>query len=54
MIDTKKEQERDELHLSGQLQAKEYLLSELRRFVRRVFVMNPCENLDLRAISLCE
>lgn len=48
------EQERDELHLSGQLQAKEYLLSELRRFVRRVFVMNPCENLDLRAISLCE
>lgn len=48
------EQERDELHLSGALSGKEPLLSELRKFIRQVFVMNPATNLDLQAMTLCE
>ena len=48
------EQERDELHLTGELSDKEQLLPELRKFIRQVFVMNPAANLDLQAINLCE
>lgn len=48
------EQERDELHLTGTLHDKEYLLGELRKYVRQVFVMNPAANLDLQAITSCE
>ena len=48
------EQERDELHLTGDLSDKELLLPELRKFIRQVFVMNPAANLDLQAITLCE
>ena len=45
------EQERDELHLSGDLNDKELLLPELRKFIRQVFIMNPATNLDLQAIT---
>lgn len=48
------EQERDELHFTGDLSGKEQLLPELRKFIRQVFVMNPAANLDLQAINLCE
>ena len=48
------EQERDELHLTGELPDKDQLLSELRKFIRQVFIMNPATNLDLQAINLCE
>ena len=48
------DQERDELHLTGDLGDKETLLPELRKFIRQVFVMNPVENLDLKAIVSCE
>lgn len=48
------EQERDELHLTGELSDKEQLLPELRKFIRQVFIMNPATNLDLQAINLCE
>ena len=47
-------QERDELHLTGELYDKEQLLSELKKFIRQVFIMNPAANLDLQAINLCE
>ncbi len=48
------DQQRDELHLAGELDDKEALLAELRRFVRQVFVMTPSTNLDLQFISTCE
>lgn len=48
------EQERDELHLTGTLPDKEPLLSELQKFIRQVFVMNPSTDLDLQAITSCE
>ena len=48
------DQERDELHLSGLLNEKELLLSELRKYIRQVFVMNPAEHIDLYAINQCE
>lgn len=48
------EQERDELHLVGELTDKEQLLCELKKFIQQVFVMNPATNLDLQAINLCE
>lgn len=48
------EQMRDELHLTGDLTDKEALLSELRKFIRQVFIMNPATNLDLQAITTCE
>ena len=47
-------QERDELHLTGELYDKEQLLPELKKFIRQVFIMNPAANLDLQAINLCE
>lgn len=47
-------QDRDELHLTGALSNKEQLLSELRKFIRQVFVMNPAANLDLQAVNACE
>ena len=54
METTRLEQERDELHLTGDLNDKELLLPELRKFIRQVFIMNPATNLDLQAITLCE
>lgn len=48
------DQQRDELHLAGELTDKEALLAQLKRFVRQVFVMNPSTNLDLQFISSCE
>ena len=48
------EQERDELHLTGELSDKEELLPELKKFIRQVILMNPAYNLDLQAINLCE
>ena len=48
------DQERDELHLTGELNEKEILLAQLRKYVSQVFVMNPATNLDLQAIITCE
>ncbi len=48
------DQEHDELHLTGNLDDKEALLTELQKFIRHAFVMNPASNLDLQAITLCE
>lgn len=48
------EQERDELHIAGDLSRKEELLPQLRKFIRQVFVMNPADSLDFQAINLCE
>lgn len=48
------DQERDELHLTGELADKEVLMPELRKFIRQVFIMHPAANLDLQAINLCE
>lgn len=47
-------QERDEMHLTGNLSDKDTLLSELKRFIRQVFITNPTNNLDLQAIIQCE
>lgn len=49
------DQERDELHLCGNLQGKEQLPDDLKKYIRKVFIMTPTENLDLQAIvSLSE
>ena len=48
------EQERDELHLTGDLTNKSELLPELRKYIRQVFITNPANNLDLQAITTCE
>lgn len=48
------EQERDELHLAGDIGDKERLLDELRQYLRQVFVMNPSADIDLQAIASCE
>ena len=47
-------QERDELHLTGLLSQKEPLITELRKYIRQVFITNPANNLDLQAITQCE
>lgn len=38
--------EHDELHLVGDLPKAEWLTSELRRYVQKVFVVNPAADLD--------
>lgn len=48
------DQERDELHLTGQLDDKNRLLPELRKYIRQVFITTPAHHLDLQAITLCE
>ncbi len=48
------DQQRDELHISGILSDKEALLTELRKFVLQVFVMNPETNIDIQALLTCE
>ncbi len=48
------DQQSDELHLCGLLDAKEPLVGELRKFVRNVYIMNPTENIDLQYITTCE
>lgn len=47
-------QERDELHLTGALPDKEVLISELKKFIVQVFVMNPATNIDMQALLTCE
>ena len=49
------EQERDELHLTGELSDKGATAARTeKKFIRQVFIMNPATNLDLQAINLCE
>lgn len=48
------DQQNDELHLCGQLDAKMQLVDELRKFIRNVYIMNPTENIDLQYITTCE
>ena len=48
------DQQSDELHLCGLLDAKEQLVTELRKFIRNVYIMNPVENIDLQYITTCE
>lgn len=47
-------QERDELHLTGLLTDKENLMTELRKFILKVFIMIPETNIDMQAIQICE
>lgn len=47
-------QERDELHLTGMLSDKEFLLNELKKFILQVFIMNPVTNIDMQALLTCE
>lgn len=44
------DQERDELHLSGMLQDKNEWLTELKKYIRQVYIMNPSSHIDLEAI----
>lgn len=48
------DQERDELHLTGVLTDKEQLIQGLRKFIVKVFVMNPEINIDMQALLSCE
>jgi hypothetical protein len=48
------DQERDELHLSGVMAEKETFVSELRKYVLQVFIMNPETNIDMQALLTCE
>mgnify|MGYP001524103071 FL=1 len=48
------DQERDELHLTGTLSEKEILMSELKKFILQVFIMNPATNIDMQALLTCE
>ena len=45
------DQERDELHLCGELPDKADLLNRLRQFVRQVFIMNPTRHIELHALN---
>lgn len=47
-------QERDELHLTGILPDKDVLMSELKKFILQVFIMNPATNIDMQALLTCE
>ena len=47
-------QERDELHLTGILLEKDVLMSELKKFILQVFIMNPATNIDMQALLTCE
>lgn len=47
-------QERDELHLTGILPEKDVLMSELKKFILQVFIMNPATNIDMQALLTCE
>lgn len=47
-------QERDELHLTGTLPEKNVLMSELKKFIQQVFIMNPATNIDMQALLTCE
>ena len=47
-------QERDELHLTGTLPDKETLMSELKKFILQVFIMNPATNIDMQALLTCK
>ena len=44
-------QERDELHLTGELRDKESLVKGLKQFVRQLFVINPLSEFSLNGIS---
>ncbi|EJX04356.1 hypothetical protein EVA_07535 [gut metagenome] len=45
------DQEHDELHLCGLPTEKEKLLTELKKYIRQVFIMPHSENIDLQAIT---
>lgn len=46
--------EHDSLYLCGAVREKEQLLTQLRKFIRKVQVLNPSENLDFKNLSSCE
>ena len=48
------EQERDELHMTGDLNDKELPLPNRQKFFGQFLNKNPATNLDLQAITLCE
>lgn len=48
------EQMHDELHLSGNLEDKDALVSQLQKFIKQVFIVTPALNIDLQAITTCE
>ena len=45
------DQQRDELHLSGEMQQKLELMKELKRYIRQVYIMQPEKNLDFQSIT---
>ena len=48
-------QEKDQLHLAGNIEDKEELLSELHKFLRNVFVMpKPNIPFDIQTLLTCE
>jgi len=47
-------QERDELHLTGDLRDKETLVKGLKQFVRQLFVINPISEFSLNGVSSAE
>ena len=61
------DQERDELHLTGFLSQREELIAELKKYIRKVFIINPQAELhpasdtpaeeipfDIQALLICE
>lgn len=48
------DQERDELHLTGNLTDKETLTDKLKKFISQVFITNPATNIDMQALLTCE
>jgi len=38
----------------GTLPDKETLMSELKKFILQVFIMNPATNIDMQALLTCE
>lgn len=61
------DQERDELHLTGNLLQRDILMPELKKYIRRIFIINPQAELhlvtdtpaeeipfDIQALQICE
>ncbi|MDR1004765.1 MAG: DUF3822 family protein, partial [Prevotellaceae bacterium] len=47
------EQERDELHLCGDLPENDRLPVELQQYIRQLYTLSPARHLDLYAVSSC-
>ena len=47
-------QQRDELHLSGELHDRNALTDNLLKFIREIFIISPAENIDMQALLTCE